>query len=85
MTRSLRSMYRRCFRRADSEKVKPPHLTLRSIAKRCVSKGGQPALPLPTLRDAHFVRSSGRGDTVETELALASAPRSGLMWSRLPS
>jgi hypothetical protein len=27
------------------------HLTLRSIAKRCVSKGGQPALPSPTLRD----------------------------------
>ena len=35
----------------DSEWMKPNHLTLRSIAKRCVSKGGQPALPLPILRD----------------------------------
>jgi hypothetical protein len=34
-------------------------LTLRSRAKRGVSKGGQPASPLPTLRDAHCVRSSG--------------------------
>jgi hypothetical protein len=31
--------------------VRPDHLTLRSIAKRCVSKGGQPVSPLPTLRD----------------------------------
>lgn len=31
--------------------MRPHHLTLRSIAERCVSKGGQLVLPLPTLRD----------------------------------
>jgi hypothetical protein len=48
------------------------HLTLRSIAQRCVSKGRQPVSLWPTLRDA-VLRTAPQGE----EVGLTSSWRSG--------
>src|SRR5260370_11739434 len=59
--------------RAHSEKVKPRHLILRSIAQRCVSKDGQPALPSPT---------TARGLPRAIETRPAAAPRGEVILSK---